>query len=387
MPIANCFQLPEEQPEEYRFDLTVGVCPKCSMVQLVDQPEPERMFHENYAYFSSISRSMAHHFKEFAEMVRTERLNEPNPFVVELGSNDGIMLRHFADWGVRHLGVEPSANVAAAAREKGVNTLCAFFNEATAQSILAEHGPADAILAANVMCHIPTLHSVIEGFTTLLKPSGVIMYEDPYLGDIISRNSYDQIYDEHVFYFSLRSVGELFGMHGFELVDAIPQEVHGGSMRYVLARKGAHKPTARLQELLEAEGRLNLGTLATYDAFRGRVELSRENLVSTLKELKAQGKRVLGYGATSKSTTVLNYCGIGTDLIDFISDTTPTKQGRLTPGSRIPVRPYADFQASLPDVALLFAWNHGKEIIANEHTFQQGGGKWLLYVPEVEILS
>ena len=196
MPIANGFLGAEDFATEYFFDLEVGFCPRCKMVQLASQPERERMFHENYAFFSSTSKGMAVHFKELAERVKTEYLTASNdPFVVEIGSNDGIMLQHFATAGIRHLGVEPSANVGRVAMDKGIRTICKFFDEELARAILSEDGQADAILAANVMCHIPYLHSVVAGFKILLKPRGVIIFEDPYFGYIVEKTSYDQIYD------------------------------------------------------------------------------------------------------------------------------------------------------------------------------------------------
>jgi methylation protein EvaC len=385
MPIANGFLLPDQFQAEYFFNLRVGFCPACNMVQLLDQPDREMMFHDKYAYFSSISTSMTQHFMAFAEMVTANYLG-PDPFVVELGSNDGIMLHNFADAGIRHLGVEPSENVAEAARSRGVNTVCSFFDEALAGTILAEHGPADAIIAANVMCHIPYLHSVADGMTRLLKPDGVVIFEDPYLGDIIEKTSYDQIYDEHVFYFSVSSVARFFEQHGMEVVDVLPQSTHGGSMRYVISRTGMRPVSAAVAEQKRKEERLGLDSVETFHEFRHKVEASRDALKALLVQLKAEGKRVVGYGATSKSTTVTMYCGIGPDLVDFISDTTPTKQGKFSPGTHIPVRAYDKFIAAPPEVALLFAWNHGQEIMAKEQAFRAGRGKWLRYVPKVEIL-
>ncbi|MDH5222271.1 MAG: methyltransferase domain-containing protein, partial [Betaproteobacteria bacterium] len=216
MPIANGFLLPEQFASEYFFELKVAHCPACGMVQLTEHVDREKMFHENYAFYSSTSKRMAEHFEQLAEDVRTRHLGGKDPFVVEIGSNDGITLQHFAGAGIRHLGIEPSANVAEVARGKGVQTVCRFFDEALAREIVSEHGQADAFLGANVMCHIPYLHSVAAGIRLLLKPTGVLIYEDPYLGDIVEKTSYDQIYDEHAFYFSVASVSHLFGAHGME---------------------------------------------------------------------------------------------------------------------------------------------------------------------------
>jgi len=386
MPIANGFLKAGEFPNEYFFDLQVAFCENCGMVQLLEQPDREMMFHENYAYFSSISTRMAEHFKSFANMVRDTYLAE-DPFIIELGSNDGIMLHHFADAGIRHLGVEPSANVAEAARKRGVDTVCEFFDEALAERIKTENGPAHAILAANVMCHIPYLHSVVAGMAKLLAPRGVVIFEDPYLGDIIEKISYDQIYDEHVFYFSVASVEYLFAQHGLEIIDIEPQNVHGGSMRYIIARKDAYQVSEVVLAQKTRERELGLNDMGTYHNFRRNVEASRDTLMTALRDLKSRGRRVIGYGATSKSTTVTNYCGITPELVEFISDTTPNKQGKFSPGTHIPIKPYEDFSNNPPDVALLFAWNHGEEIMAKEKGFRDNGGQWLVYVPSVELIS
>lgn len=387
MPIANGFLTPDRFDDEYFYELTIVRCPRCSMVQLGELVDPNLMFHDQYAFYSSTSAGMSRHFERFAGMVQREYLTGPDPMVVELGSNDGIMLRHFAAAGLRHLGVEPSANVAKVAVERGVNTICEFFNERLAGEIRAKYGEADAILGANVMCHIPDLHSVFSGVAGLLKPDGVLIFEDPYLGDIVEKTSYDQIYDEHVFYFSVGAVAAVAERHGLEVIDVQPQEVHGGSMRYVLGRKGRRPVRPAVAAQLEVEERLGLQAPDTFDRFRRHVEQSRDMLASLLRDLNRQGKRVVGYGATSKSTTVTNYCGITPELVEFISDTTPIKQGKCSPGAHIPVRPYEEFNRPYPDYALLFAWNHRDEVLEKESGFRAAGGKFIVYVPRVEIQS
>jgi methylation protein EvaC len=356
------------------------------MVQIVDQPDREQMFNENYALFSGTSKFMTRHFKEFAQHVMDDYIKSKDPFVVEIGSNDGIMLQNFAAKGIRHLGIEPSANVAKVAMDKGINTVNQFFDEELARKIVKENGQADAFIAANVMCHIPYMHSVVEGIRILLKPDGIVMFEDPYMGDVLEKTSYDQIYDEHVFLFSVRSINYLFNQHGMEVVDVEPQETHGGSMRYVIAHKGAKKVSSNVPAQLEKEKKLGLDKAATYQRFKENCEKSKAELVGLLKDLKAQGKKVAGYAATSKSTTVINYCGITPDLISYISDTTPIKQGKFSPGAHIPVKPYEDFVKDYPDYAVLFAWNHSKEIMAKEQKYMQSGGKWISFVPKVQVL-
>lgn len=388
MPIANGFLTPAEFAREYFFELKVGFCASSKMVQLTGLVDREKMFHENYAFFSSTSRRMAEHFKVFAASVRDNYLaTSEDPFVVEIGSNDGIMLENFAGWGVRHLGIEPSTNVAAVALNKGICTISEFFDKELARKIVAKHGQADAFIGANVMCHIPYLHSVISGIRTLLKPKGVLVFEDPYLGDIIQKTSYDQIYDEHAFYFSVTSVDYAMSLHDMEVIDVAPQHVHGGSMRYTVSHRGSHPVSDNVARQKQWEKDLGLDRRETYDQFRKNVEQSRDDLMTLLRDLKREGKRVAAYGATSKSTTVTNYCGITPDLVSFVTDTTPIKQGKLSPGAHIPVVPHETFARNPPDYTLLFAWNHAEEILAKETKYMDEGGKFILYVPKVHVVG
>ena len=386
MPIANGFLNENQIKTEYFYEMEVASCNNCGMFQLIDQPAAEKMFHENYAFFSSLSKHMQVHFKEFANLVIKRVFSgRTDPFVVELGSNDGIMLRHFKNAGFRHLGVEPSANVADIARSEGIETISEFFNLELAKKIVEKYGHADSVLSANVMCHIPDINSVAAGISYLLKPDGVLMFEDPYLGSMIEKTSYDQIYDEHVFIFSATSVAWAFGQHGLELIDVLPQVTHGGSMRYVLAPKGSHPISSNVEEIFAKEKEIGLDRPETYEKFKQNCETSKKDLMKLLEDLRKEGKRVVGYGATSKSTTVNNYCGIGPQHIEFVSDTTPIKQNKLTPGSHIPVKPYQDFENEYPDYALLYAWNHANEIFEKENNFRKAGGKWIYFVPKVEV--
>jgi methylation protein EvaC len=388
MPIANGFINEKEIANEYFFELAPAFCSQCGMFQLIEQPQPDKMFHRQYAFYSSTSRYMQVHFGAFANAVMTEFLTgRADPFVVELGSNDGIMLRHFHERGIRHLGVEPSANVADVARSRGIHTISAFFDRSLAEEIVAEHGRADVMLAANVMCHIPDLPGVVAGVQHLLKADGVMIFEEPYLGDMIAKTSYDQIYDEHVFMFSATSIAHAFAPHGLELVDVVPQITHGGSMRYTLAPNGNRPTTTRVAQRLAKERAQGLDNAKTYLEFKQKCENSRAHLMHMLDDLRGHGKRVVGYGATSKSTTVTNYCGITPRHVEFISDTTPIKQGKLSPGAHIPVRPYGEFTRAYPDYALLFAWNHAPEIREKEQAFIAAGGRWIVYVPGVEVIS
>jgi methylation protein EvaC len=387
MPIANGFLSADDIAREYFFELAPAFCEQCGMFQIMEQPDPTKMFHGEYAFYSSTSRYMQVHFERFVHSVTGMLGSRTDPFVVELGSNDGIMLRHFHARGIRHLGIEPSANVAEVARGQGLTTISAFFDRNLAEKIVVEHGRADVVLAANVMCHIPDLPGVASGIKRLLKPDGVFIFEDPYLGDMIEKTSYDQIYDEHVFIFSATSVQRAFATYDLDLVDLMPQVTHGGSMRYVFAPKGSRLVAAAVRRQLAKERAQGLDRADTYLRFKSRCEKSRAALIELLEKLRSGGKRVVGYGATSKSTTITNYCGITSAQVEFISDTTPIKQGKLSPGAHIPVKAYTEFAKSYPDYALLFAWNHAAEIREKEAAFVAAGGRWIVYVPEVKIAS
>ena len=387
MPIANGFLSEDQFENEYFYEMEVAFCEHCNMFQLVNQPEPEQMFNENYAFFSGTSKLMALHFEQFANHVMKNFLNDAlDPFVVEIGSNDGIMLKYFASKKIRHLGIEPSANVAQVAMDQGIKTIVEFFDKSLAERIVREYGQADAYVAANVMCHIPHINSIVEGIKVLLKPNGIVMFEDPYLGDVIQKTTYDQIYDEHTFLYSVHSIQHLFNKFDMEVIDVEPQETHGGSMRYVIAHKGAKSVQKNVHEQLEFELELGLTDPKTYEQFRKNCEKSRSNLIGLLNNIKSQGNTIAGYAATSKSTTIINYCGITTDHLDCIYDTTPIKQEKFSPGGHIPIRPYEKFKDNYPDHALLFGYNHKREIMAKEQEFLKQGGKWITYVPKVKVI-
>ena len=387
MPIANGFLAPDGFKDEYRYHLAPGLCAACGLVQLTECVEPTRLFHDAYAFHSSTSQGMQRHFERFAQSVLASVGGLSDPFIVELGCNDGILLHHIAEAGVRHLGVEPSANVARIANQRGVRTVEQFFDAELATAIADEHGQADVILASSTLCHIPDLRSVFDGLRCLLKADGRVHLEDPYIGEIVARTAFDQFYDEHVYYFSLVAMSNLAAAHGLAVVDVQPFDVHGGCLRYTLAHDGACPASPRVAAQGECELAQGLTTPSTYEAFRRRVEGVREALPRVLAGFRDQGKRVIGYGATSKSTTVTNYCGITPDLLAFISDTTPGKQGLYSPGTHIPIKAYADFVAAKPDVALLFAWNHAAEILSRETAFRERGGQWITYVPTVRVFT
>ena len=382
-PLSDSFRT-EVPDDEFCYDLRVAQCDTCQMVQLVAEVPREQMFTSDYPFLTSTSSGMVRHFTATATWLRQTWASGPDPFVVEMGSNDGTMLATLAELGVRHLGVDPAADAGVDAAARGVATLTDFFEARTALAIAAEHGPADVVFAANTLCHIPYLDEIFAGLDALLRPDGVFVFEDPYLGDIVRLGSFDQIYDEHFYLFSATSVARLAARHGFELVDVAPLPTHGGEVRYTLARTGRQPVSPAVTDLIEAEVHSRLHDLDTLRGFAAEVARRRGELVARLTEFRDAGVRVAGYAATAKSATVLNYCGIGPDLVPVVYDTTPAKQGRLTPGSHIPVRPFPALDDA-PDVYLLFAWNHAEEIMAKEEAFAKRGGRWLRYVPDVTV--
>ncbi|MFF0486300.1 methyltransferase domain-containing protein [Streptomyces sp. NPDC004435] len=385
-PLSDAFPEPARTEGEFFYRLAVGVCADCAMVQLTEEVPREKMFHEDYPYHSSGSSVMREHFSATARGFIEKELTSADPFVVEIGCNDGIMLRTVSEAGVRHLGVEPSGGVAKVAAASGIRVRNDFFEERTAAEIRAEDGPADVIFAANTLCHIPYMDSVLRGVGALLGPDGVFVFEDPYLGDIVEKTSFDQIYDEHYYFFTARSVSAMAARFGLELVDVERLTVHGGEVRYTLARSGARTPSPAVAALVAEEAGRGLGSLPTLKAFAANVKRIRTELVALLSRLRAEGRTVAAYGATAKSATVTNFCGIGPDLVDYVCDTTPAKQDRLTPGAHIPVVPAERFSGDYPDYALLFAWNHAEEIMRKERGFQESGGKWIFYVPTVHVV-
>jgi methylation protein EvaC len=359
MPIANGFIPASEIPNERRFPLSVGYDPETGLVQLVDPvaAKPEILFNSSYPFRTGSSSRMVDHFETTAR-----ELSSGVKTAIELGSNDGTFLKALQQCGVQGLGFEPCQHLADEARAKGVVVRSEFFSKDS----VSGDSKVDLVYAANVLCHIADLHSVFEGVRKVLSPDGRFVFEDPCLFDILSRVSYDQIYDEHVWYFYPGAVAALARRHGLKLEKTETLWTHGGSARYTL-RRGADPRTPAFVNRIE---------LAT---FRTAVEKSLERLIKALRDAKKLGP-VVGYGATSKSTTVLNYCGLGPSDLDYIADSTREKQGKVTPGSHIPIVSLEDFRRDNPKTAILFAWNHEREVRDNERVFLSRGGKFLKYV-------
>ncbi len=392
MPAANAYVKEADLKKlEYSYNMEVGFCENCKMVQLINIVPydkyivPDETGKTHYAFFSSTSKFMEQHFAEIAKDIEG-RFLDSNSKILETGSNDGIFLRNFKNHQV--LGIEPSQNVAELAIQQGIPTITEFFTEELAKKILTEKGSFRTIFSANVTLNIIDLHSYMKGITSLLDEKGVFITQEPYLLDILETNTYDQIYDEHIWYFSLTSLSNLYRMHGLEIFDAEKKSVHGGSMRVYACKPGVYQKTERLKNYLDQELTRNINNIQPYLEFAKNVEINKKKLIELLSNLKSQGKKIVGYGAASKGTIIQNYCNLDNNLINYISDSTPFKQGLYTPGKNIPIVSPETFHNDneKPDYALLFAWNHAKEILEKEKNFLEKGGKFIMPFPEPNIV-
>ena len=393
MPIANAFLSGEDLlRQEFFYHLEAGYCPGCHMVQLLTVVpyemylRPDREQKRKYLFFSSTSSRMAEHFSGFAAEIAG--FLRPDSLVLDIGSNDGITLQAFDRAKYRVLGIEPAHNVAEIARGKGIETLTEFFTESLAQHIVSAKGKTRAILSSNVILNIADLNEVMRAVAILLEDDGVFVFEDPYLPVILQNSTYDQFYDEHIYYFTAHAIASLVQRHGMALFDAKPQDVHGGSMRfYVKRRQNTSIPVSpRVAEIIRQEERQGLASFDAYRAFAGRADASRKELLALLQVLKSQGKRVAGYAAASKGTIITNYCRLTPDIIEYVADSTPEKQGLYTPGMHIPVVSPEHFRQDQPDYALLFAWNHLQEIMEKEQEYLDKGGRFIVPFPRVKVV-
>lgn len=378
MPIANNFIEKEYFGDEFFYEMKVGFNDEYSLFKLLEHPKPEQMFNSKYPFLTSSSKYMVEHFKKFYEFILNNYIENENEKIIEIGCNDGSMLNNFSS---KHncLGFEPSTNIAKIAQDKKLNVIANFFscNYLEAKSYINN---TKIIYAANVICHIPDLNQLITDIDKLLNKKGLFIFEEPYLGSMVSKTSYDQIYDEHVYIFSVSSVKKIFNKFGFELINVLPQTTHGGSMRYIVARKGEYQieKNVELNEQIEINQKI-----VSHDGllnFKNKCNESKAKIIDMLNRFKEKGKLVSGYAATSKSTTILNFCQIRDDLINCIYDTTPDKIGKYSPGVHIPIVDYKEFQKKYPDVVYLFAWNHKNEIFNKEKKFIENGGEWFSHV-------
>ena len=387
-PLCESYRSEEQLKQmEPFYPLLVYVCDRCFLVQLEEFVPPEEIFTE-YAYFSSYSDSWLSHARSYVEMVTSRFGLSARSNVVELASNDGYLLQYFVEKGIPVLGVEPAANVAAAAVSKGVPTLVKFFGERTARDLASRGTLADLIVGNNVLAQVPDLNDFVRGMKILLKPEGVITMEFPHLLRLIEENQFDTIYHEHFSYFSFRTAERIFAAHGLVLFDVEEIATHGGSLR-IYARhaddesKGMRDAVRRLKE---RESGYGLDNLERYASFGENVKETKRKLLEFLIRAKREGKRIAGYGAPGKGNTLLNYCGIRTDFLDFTVDRNPYKQGKYLPGTHIPIYPPEKIRQERPDYVLIMPWNFREEIMRQVDYIREWGGKFVVFIPEVKVL-
>jgi SAM-dependent methyltransferase len=388
-PVSNAFRRPEQAEEaELFFPLHAFVCAGCKLVQVRDHRAPDDMFREDYAYFSSFSDSWLRHAEAYAAMA-TERFGlGPRSRVVEIASNDGYLLRFFKARGIPVLGVEPSANVAEAARrDHGIESWVRFFGAETARELVAAGWRADLMAANNVLAHVPDINDFVEGFRIALAPGGVATFEFPHLVNLIRFNQFDTIYHEHYSYLSLLAAERIMAAHGLSVFDAERLPTHGGSLRlYVAHAEAGREASARLDEIRAEEAREGLHDLAVYAGFAEKVRATKRALLRFLIDAKEAGARVVAYGAPAKGNTLLNYCGVGRDMIDFTVDRSHHKQGLLLPGTGIPVLAPEAIDEARPDYVLILPWNLQEEIVDQMARVRGWGGRFVVPIPEVRVL-
>lgn len=385
-PLCESFLTePQLHVPEVTYPLRTYVCSRCLLVQAEDFATPDEIFTE-YAYFSSYSTSWLDHAARFCRTATGREGLGPDSFVVELASNDGYLLKNFVDEGMRVLGIDPAVNVGEVARSKGVPTLSEFFGADVAEQVSLEHGLADLIVANNVLAHVPDINDFVAGAKLLLKQSGVISFEFPHLHELIRLRQFDTIYHEHYSYLSLVALERLFASHDLEAVDVQRLPTHGGSLRLWVAHAGMRAVDSSIDELREIERAAGLHDIERYRGFQAEVDAVKRELLSLLLDLHAQGLRVAGYGAPGKGNTLLNYCGIGTELLPYTVDRNPYKHGRFLPGSRIPIHPPERIFEDRPDVILILPWNLKDEIVEQLAGAREWGARFAVPIPTPTLL-
>ena len=386
-PLANSYVTPDRlNCSEKYYPLHVYVSEEDFLVQLEEFESPEHIF-QDYAYFSSYSDSWLRHAKAYADLM-VERLGlGPTSQVIEIASNDGYLLQYFHEKGIPVLGIEPAANVAEVAREKGIATRVEYFGKKFSNELCGEGVQADLLVGNNVLAHVPDLNDFVAGLKLVLKPNGVLTMEFPHLLQLIQQNQFDTIYHEHFSYFSLIAVEKVFAAHGLTLFDVEELQTHGGSLRIYGRHSESAAPAVsrRITELRQKEVDAGLLRMETYLQFGEKVKEAKRKLLKFLVDAKDNGKTIVGYGAPAKGNTLLNYCGIGTDFIDYTVDRSPHKQGRFLPGTHIPILHPDVIRETRPDYLLILPWNLKAEIMEQMSFIREWGGKFVVPIPEVQV--
>ena len=388
-PLSNSFLTADMLKKEEKFyPLQALVCDKCFLVQLPEIESPENIFND-YAYFSSFSDTWLKHSENYVNAMLDRFSFDSNSLVVEIACNDGYLLQYFKKKGIPVLGIEPAANVAKVAEQKGIPTIVKFFSVKTANELLNEKKNADLIAGNNVLAHVPNLNDFVEGMRILLKPNGVITMEFPHLLQLIQKNQFDTIYHEHFSYFSLFSVQKVFSEHNLTIFDVEELDTHGGSLR-IFARhtKNETSPVSeRVSKLIDNEKKFGLTNISTYTKFSEKCKAVKQSIREFFISAKNEGKKIVCYGAAAKGNTLLNYCGINTDFVDYVVDRSPHKQGMFLPGTHIPITKPEKTRDTKPDYLVILPWNLKDEITNQMSYIRDWGGKFVIPIPEVKIYS
>ncbi len=383
MPLANAFLTAEElEAPEPSYPLRLYFCRSCTLLQLLDVVSPDVLF-KDYDYVTSASAPLAAHLKAFGRGLVRQFVHSSEELFVEIGGNDGTLLSAVAD-SARTLNIDPAENVSALARGLGIETLSKFFSDDVAREVLVSHGEARVVAATNVLAHIDDIVGVFKGIARLIGERGVAAFEVHWVGNLVDGGGFDQIYHEHLCYYSMHALSRLLAETGLTAFDVSLVPMHGESLRVFASR--SREPLPSVAALMERERKLGLDTETRYVQFASAVAGNRESIIKTLRELKAAGKRIIGYGAPAKGNTLLNYCRIGPDTLEYLTDTTPQKQGRFTPGMHIPVVAPERMHARPPEYAILLAWNYKDAILKKERALREQGMKFIIPVPDVEIV-
>jgi hypothetical protein len=385
MPLANALLATDEGDAEQRYPLDLVFCHRCALLQITETVPAEQLF-TDYAYLSSVSNTVVENARAIVDRTIASRGLGGSHLAIEIASNDGYLLQHYKARGVNVLGIEPARNIAAVAERRGIDTVAEFFGHALATRLRAGKIAADVIHANNVLAHVADLGGVLEGVRTLLNRHGVAIVEAPYVRDMIERLEFDTIYHEHLCYFSLTSLHRAVVAHGLAVLDVERIPIHGGSLRVTLGHQDQSRPSDAVAALLQEEAALGLSQLRYYVGFAGQVKQLRDALRTMVGGLKAEGRRIAAYGASAKGATLLNYCGIGAETLDFVVDRSPIKQGRFTPGTRLPICPPGRLLVDRPDFSLLLVWNIADEVLGEQRAYRAMGGRFIVPIPSPSIV-